>query len=77
MVNIFFADYRIAGHSREKFRGFVAIREGFLCEIWGRGIFGVAKASNLRKFSPRKLQFAKVFSLESKKKILVSEPDHG
>ena len=40
----------------------------FLCEIWGVASFGTAKASNLRKFSPRKSyfnQFAKVFSLES------------
>jgi len=32
----------------------VAIRKSFLCEIWGRGTFGAAKASNLQKsyFSP-------------------------
>ena len=37
-------------------------------EIWGVASFGMAKVSNPRKFSPRKLyfhQFTKVFSLES------------
>ena len=51
-----------------KFCSFVAIRESFLHEIWGVASFGTAKASNPRKFSPRKSyfhQFAKVFSLES------------
>ena len=37
-----------------KFRGFVAIHESFLCEIWGRGILWHGKSE----------QFAKVFSLE-------------
>ena len=43
-----------------KFHGFVAIRKIFLCEIWGRGTFDAAKASNLRKFSPRKLYFSPI-----------------
>ena len=39
-----------------------------ISEIWGMASFSTAKASNLRKFSLRKLyfhQFAQVFSLES------------
>ena len=43
-----------------KFRGFVAIRKGFLHKIWGCGTFGAAKASNLRKFSPRKSYFSPI-----------------
>ena len=56
---------------REKtcdFHGFVVICESFLCKILGVASFGMAKASNLRKFSPRKScfnKFAKVSSLES------------
>ena len=38
-----------------EFHGFVAICKSFLHEIWGVASFGAAKASNLRKFSPRKL----------------------
>ena len=38
-----------------EFRGFGAIRESFLCEIWGRGILWCGKSE----------QFAKIFSLES------------
>ena len=56
------------GENFHEFRGFVAIRESFLREIWGVVSFGVAKASNPRKFSLQKsnyYQFAKVFSLES------------
>ena len=59
--------YRIVINFRE-FRGFVAICESFLHKIWGVASFGMAKASNPRKFSPRKSyfhQFAKVFSLTS------------
>ena len=43
--NQFLRNYRIAKNFRE-FRSFVAIRESFLCEIWGVASFGVAKASN-------------------------------
>ena len=39
----------------EKFYSFVAICKSFLHKIWGCGTFSAAKASNLRKFSPRKL----------------------
>ena len=42
------------GENFSQFRGFVAIRESFLCEIWGRGIFLVAPVSTPRKFSLRK-----------------------
>ena len=46
--------YRIAENLRgRKFSRFVAIRESFLCEIWGLAFFGAAKASNPRKFSPQ------------------------
>ena len=65
--NQFLRNYRIAKNFRE-FRSFVAIRESFLCEIWGVASFGVAKASNPWKFSSQRSyfhQFAKVFSLES------------
>ena len=40
--------------------GFVAIRENFLCEIWGMVSFGTAKVSNPRKFSPRKSCFTPI-----------------
>ena len=40
-----------------EFHGFVSIHKSFLREIWGVAFFGVAKASNPRKFSPRKLYF--------------------
>ena len=40
------------GENFHQFRDFVAIRTSFLCKIWGRGTFGAAKASKLRKFSP-------------------------
>ena len=40
-----------------EFRGFVAIHESFLHEIWGMASFGVAKASNPQKFSQRKSYF--------------------
>ena len=50
--------YRIAetfeGENFHKFCSFVAIRESFLCKIWGCGTFGAEKASNSQKFSPRK-----------------------
>ena len=64
--------YRIAGNfwGRKlcEFRSFVAIRESFLCEIWGMAFFGAAKASNSQKFIHENCifhQFAKIFSLES------------
>ena len=51
--------YRIAGTFEEEnfheFRGFVAIRESFLREIWDVAFFGTAQASNLQKFSPSKV----------------------
>ena len=56
--------YRIA----KNFRGrkllqilqFWAIRKSFLCKIWGVASFGTAKASNPRKFSPRKAYFSPI-----------------
>ena len=36
-----------------EFRGFMAIRESFLREIWGMASFGTAKANNPQKFSPQ------------------------
>ena len=39
------------GENFRKFRGVVAIRESFLCEIWGEASFGTAKPSNWQKFS--------------------------
>ena len=41
-----------------EFRGFVAVRERFLREIWERSIFGVVKANNPREFSSRKSYFS-------------------
>ena len=32
----------------------------FLSEIWGHGVFGAAKVSNPRKFSPRKSYFSPI-----------------
>ena len=47
--------YHIAGNFQgRKLRGFIAIRESFLCEIGGRGIFG----------SDTSKPFAKVFSVK-------------
>ena len=43
-----------------KFHGFVAIRKSFLHEIWGVASFGMAKASNPRKFSLRKTYFSPI-----------------
>ena len=75
--------YCIAGNFRGRnfcqFRGFVAICESFLHEIWGHGILWCAKASNLRKFSLQKMyfhQFAKVFSLESFSLYGIQSPIH-
>jgi len=48
------------GEKFRKFCGFVAIRKSFLCKIWGVASFGIAKASNLRKFSPRKSYFSTI-----------------
>ena len=67
LLYLWYSNYRIAENFRE-FRGFVAIHESFLHDIWGVASFGAGKASNPQKFSPRKSyfhQFAKVFSLES------------
>ena len=38
------------GENFHEFRGFVAIRESFLREIWGVVSFGAAKVSNPRSF---------------------------
>ena len=43
-----------------EFCSFVAICKSFLCKIWGMAFFGAAKASNLRKFSPRKSYFSPI-----------------
>ena len=52
------------GKTFHKFQGFVAIRESFFCEIWGRGVlrWHHAPASNLQSFL---CWFAKFFSRES------------
>ena len=61
--------YRIAENLRgRKFSRFVAIRESFLCEIWGPGVLWRCKSEQSAKiFSAKSYfhQFAKVFSLES------------
>ena len=57
-------DYRIAetfeGENFREFRGFVAIHESFLREIWGMVSFGAAKASNPWKFSLWKTYFSPI-----------------
>ena len=54
----------------QEFRGFVAIRESFLNEIWGRGVLGAAKASNLQKFSLRKSYFSPICKSFLPRKLL-------
>ena len=55
------------GENLREFPGFVAVKVSS-AKFGGVASFGMAQASNLRKFSLRKSyfhQFAKVFSLES------------
>ena len=45
------------GENFRKFRGFVAIHESFLCDIWDVAFFGAAKASNPRNIFSTKIVF--------------------
>ena len=73
--------YCIAGNFRgrklSQISRFCGYLRKFSPQIWGHGIFGAAKASNSRKFFPRKSYFhqsAKVFSLESFSTIQYKAP---
>ena len=56
------------GENFHEFRGFVAIRESFLCEIWKLGIIWLHQPAICKNFLCENLifhQFVKVFSCES------------
>ena len=48
------------GKDFHKFHGFVAVCESFFPKFGGMASFGTAKASNLQKFSSRKLYFSSI-----------------
>ena len=54
-------NHTFEGENFRRFSGFVAIRESFLHRKFRDVVsFGAAKASNLRKFSPRKSYFSPI-----------------